>query len=104
MYAVVRSGGKQHRVAPGEAVRVERLPGGVGDRIELPEVLLVGGDDGNVRVGTPLLTGAKIVGTITAQERAPKIIIFKMKRRKGYRRHAGHRQFYTEVRVEGIEG
>jgi large subunit ribosomal protein L21 len=102
MYAVVRTGGKQVRVAPGEAVRVEKLEGAVGDKIELNEVLLVGGE-GDPRIGTPLVEGAKVVGTITAQDRGEKIIIFKMKRRKGYRRKAGHRQHYTEVHVDAIE-
>jgi len=102
MYAVVRTGGKQLRVAPGDAVRIEKLDGAVGDRIELNEVLLLGGD-GESRIGQPLVDGAKVVGTITAQGRGEKLTIFKMKRRKGYRRKAGHRQSYTEVRVEGIE-
>jgi large subunit ribosomal protein L21 len=102
MYAVVRTGGKQVRVEPGEAVRVEKLEGAVGDKIELNEVLLVGGE-GDPRIGTPLVDGAKVVGTITAQDRGEKIIVFKMKRRKGYRRKAGHRQYYTEVRVDAIE-
>ena len=102
MYAVVRTGGKQIRVAPGDAVRVEKLDGAVGDRVELSEVLLVGGEN-DARIGTPLVEGAKVVGTITAQDRGEKIIVFKMKRRKGYRRKAGHRQFYTEVRVDAIE-
>ncbi len=74
-----------------------------GDNVELAEVLLIGGE-GEARVGTPLLAGAKVVGTITAQGRHPKITIFKMKRRKGYRRKNGHRQAYTEVRVDRIEG
>ncbi len=103
MYAVIRTGGKQARVAPGESIRVEKLEGSVGDNVELAEVLLIGGE-GEARVGTPLLAGAKVVGTITAQGRHPKITIFKMKRRKGYRRKNGHRQAYTEVRVDRIEG
>jgi len=103
MYAVVRTGGKQVRVEPGQAVRVERLPGQVGERIELDQVLLVGGD-ASPQVGTPLLEGAKVVGTITAQGRGPKITVFKLKRRKNYRRKRGHRQAYTEIRIEGIEG
>ena len=103
MYAVVRTGGKQMKVAPGDAVRVEKLDGAVGDRVEMTEVLLVAGD-GEPRVGQPLVAGVKVVGTITAQGRGPKITIFKMKRRKGYRRKSGHRQAYTEVRVEGNEG
>jgi large subunit ribosomal protein L21 len=102
MYAVVRTGGKQLRVEPGEAIRVEKLDGSVGDPIELSEVLLVGGDD-QARIGTPLIEGAKVVGTITAQGRGKKLTIFKMKRRKGYRRKAGHRQSYTEIRVDKIE-
>jgi len=102
MYAVVRTGGKQLRVAPGDAVRVEKIEGAVGDRVELDEVLLVSGE-GEAKIGTPLVEGAKVVGVITAQGRAEKITVFKMKRRKGYRRKAGHRQYYTEVQVEGIE-
>jgi large subunit ribosomal protein L21 len=103
MYAVVRSGGRQFRVAQGESVRVEKLPGAVGDSVELSEVLLVG-DAGKSRVGTPLVAGVKVVGTIVAQGKAPKLTMFKMKRRKGYRRKYGHRQRYTEIRVDRIEG
>ncbi len=103
MFAVVRTGGKQLRVAPGESVRVEKLAGAIGDTVELDEVLLVGGE-GDARIGTPLVEGAKVVGTITDQARGPKLTIFKMKRRKGYRRKAGHRQPYTEIRVDRLEG
>lgn len=103
MYAVIRTGGKQARVTQGDRVRVEKLPGAVGDRIELGEVLLLGGE-GAEKVGTPLVAGAKVVGTITAQGRAPKVTVFKMKRRKGYRRKQGHRQSYTEIQIDGIEG
>ena len=103
MFAVVRTGGKQARVAPGDSIRVEKLEGAVGDTVELSEVLLVG-DEGTPRVGTPLVEGAKVVGTITAQDRSEKITVFKMKRRKGYRRKQGHRQAYTELRVDRIEG
>jgi large subunit ribosomal protein L21 len=102
MYAVVRTGGKQLRVEPGERVRVEKLPGQVGGPIELDDVLLVAADDA-IQVGTPVLEGAKVLGTITAQGRHPKITVFKMKRRKGYRRKQGHRQDYTEIRVDKIE-
>ena len=76
----------------------------MGESIELSEVLLVAGGDGDSRIGTPLVEGAKVMGTITAQGRGPKLTIFKMKRRKGYRRKTGHRQAYTEVRVDRIEG
>ena len=103
MYAVIRTGGKQARVTNGDRVRVEKLPGEVGDRVEIAEVLLLGGE-GAEKVGTPLVAGARVVGTITAQARGPKLLLFKMKRRKGYRRKQGHRQSYTEIRIDGIEG
>jgi large subunit ribosomal protein L21 len=103
MYAVVRTGGKQVRVAPGQSVRVENLPGEVGARISFDEVLVVGGE-GEPRLGQPLVAGARVVGTIVRHGRARKITIFKSKRRKNYRRKQGHRQGFTEVRVEAIEG
>jgi large subunit ribosomal protein L21 len=103
MYAVVRSGGKQYRVSPGGSVRVERLSGEIGASITLDEVLMVGGE-GDVKIGTPTVDGASVTGTIVAQGRGPKIRVFKMKRRKGYRRTQGHRQDYTEIRIDGISG
>ncbi len=102
MYAVVRTGGKQVRVAPGESVRIEKLAGEVGEKVELDEVLLVGGE-GDLKVGTPTVGGAKVVGTITAQDRHPKITVFKMKRRKGYRRKNGHRQDLHQVEIKDIQ-
>ena len=102
MYAVVRTGGKQVRMQPGEAVRVEKLAGSVGDTVELDDVLLVSSD--SLKIGRPVVEGAKVVGTITAQARHPKITVFKMKRRKGYRRKQGHRQDYTEILIDRIEG
>ena len=103
MYAVVRTGGKQVRMTPGDSVRVEKLAGDVGDTVELDDVLLVAGDAG-LTVGKPVVEGAKVVGTITDQGRGPKIVVFKMKRRKGYRRKQGHRQDYTEILVDRVEG
>ena len=103
MYAVIRSGGKQARVAPGDTLRLEKLAGEVGDTVELSEVLMLE-NEGEPRVGTPLVDGAKVRGTILAQGRGDKITVFKMKRRKGYRRKQGHRQAYTEVRIDAIEG
>jgi large subunit ribosomal protein L21 len=103
MYAVVRTGGKQVRVEPGASVRVEKLEGQVGDEIALDEVLMIGGE-GDLRIGTPLVDGARVVGVITDQGRGPKITIFKAKRRKQYRRKMGHRQAYTEIRVDRVEG
>jgi large subunit ribosomal protein L21 len=102
MYVVVRSGGKQLRMSPGQEVRVERLPGSVGETVELGEVMLVGGD-GPARVGTPLVAGARVIATITRHGRAEKVGTFKLKRRKGHRKRAGHRQGYTALRVERIE-
>jgi large subunit ribosomal protein L21 len=102
MYAVVRTGGKQVRVEPGQTVRVEKLPGEVGSQVDLGEVLLVSGDEAP-RIGTPMVEGARVVGTITAQGRGPKITVFKLKRRKKYRRKHGHRQAYTEIRVDDIK-
>ena len=104
MYAVVRTGGKQVWVTPGKAVRVEKLPGEIGDPIALDEVLLVGGEGEDTRIGTPLVSGAKVVGKITDQGKGPKIRVFKMKRRKNYSRRQGHRQKYTEIQIEKIEG
>ncbi len=103
MYAVVRTGGKQVRVTPGESVRVEKLEGEVGDQIQLDQVLLLAGE-GDLKVGTPVVEGAKVIGTITDQGRGPKITIFKAKRRKQYRRKQGHRQAYTEILVDKLEG
>jgi len=100
-YAVVCTGGKQVRLVPGEAVRVEKLEGQVGDNVEFSEVLLVS-DGEQTSIGTPFVEGAKVVGVITAQGRGPKITTFKKKRRKNYRRKLGHRQGYTEIRVEHI--
>jgi large subunit ribosomal protein L21 len=100
-YAVIRTGGKQYRVAPGDVVRVERLAGDVGAAVEFTEVLLTGGD-GAVRIGTPLVDGARVRGQIVEQGRARKVLVYKKKRRKNYRRRHGHRQSITAVRVTEI--
>ncbi|HWP35585.1 MAG TPA: 50S ribosomal protein L21 [Thermodesulfobacteriota bacterium] len=101
MYAVIRSGGKQYRVTPGEVVRLEKLEGRVGDPVTLDEVLLIGSGDG-LRVGTPTVAGARVSGEIVAQERGPKVLVFKKKRRKGYSKLRGHRQWVTAVRITAI--
>ncbi|MGF1466956.1 MAG: 50S ribosomal protein L21 [Sandaracinaceae bacterium] len=101
MYAVIKTGGKQYRVAEGDRIRVEKLPGDVGAEITLDEVLMLGGD--KVAIGTPRVDGASVRATIVAQDRAKKIIVFKYKRRKNYRRKYGHRQPYTELRITGVE-
>jgi large subunit ribosomal protein L21 len=100
MYAVIKSGGKQYRVKPGQTIRLERLAGEVGSKVELGDVLMVE-DGGNVQTGTPL-PNAKVEATILETDRADKIIIFKKKRKKQYRRTNGHRQSFTAVRIEKI--
>ena len=101
-YAVIRTGGKQYRVAPGDVLRLERLPGEVGTTVDFPEVLLAAGGDGAVRIGTPLVDGALVRAEIVGQGRARKILVFKKKRRKNYRRRRGHRQAITTVRVTEV--
>ena len=101
MYAVVRAGGKQLRVSPGDVVDVEQIGGAPGDQIELGEVLLVGGDQ--LLVGQPTVAGAKVLAKIEGDSAGPKIRIFKYKRRKRYRLTKGHRQHFTRVRIESIE-
>ena len=102
MYAVIKTGGKQYRVAPGDKVRVEKLPGNVGDTVTFDQVLLVGGE--KLTVGRPLVAGAKVEAKITAQDRAKKLIVFKFRRRKNYRKKAGHRQPFTALEITGVSG
>lgn len=101
MYAVIQTGGKQYRVAPGDTIEVEVLSGDIGSAIELEGVLAVSGDDGSLRAGSEL-TGAKIKATITGHDRGNKVIVFKFKRKKQYKRTIGHRQNYTRLRVDEI--
>jgi large subunit ribosomal protein L21 len=103
-YAVIRTGGKQYRVSPGATLRIERLAGEVGTAVEFAEVLLAGSDeaDAPVRIGTPLVEGAVVRGQIVAQGRDRKILVYKKKRRKNYRRRRGHRQSITTVKVTEI--
>lgn len=103
MYAVIETGGKQYRVAIGDKVRIEKLPVSAGESVNLDKVLLVCDDD-EVRVGNPLLSGVTVTATVTAHGRAPKIRVFKTRRRKHYRKHAGHRQDYTELEIMTIAG
>jgi large subunit ribosomal protein L21 len=101
MYAVIQTGGKQYRVSQGDVISVEKMEGTPGDRIEFGSVLMVGEGD-QVTVGRPHLEQARVVGTIVRQTRGPKIIIFKHKRRKGYQKKQGHRQWQTLLRVTEI--
>jgi len=100
MYAVIKTGGKQYRVSEGDVLRVEKLPGDVGSDLVLDEVLMLGGE--KVAIGKPTVEGAKVTATIVARDRAKKIIVFKKRRRKNYRRKNGHRQPYTELRITGV--
>lgn len=101
MYAIVRTGGKQYQVACGDQLRVEKLDGNVGDTVDLSDVLLIAdGDD--VKIGKPVVEGAKVVATIAEQGRAKKVIVFKKKRRKGYQLKRGHRQSFTALKIEAI--
>ena len=102
MYAVIQTGGKQYRVAEGDTIRVEKLDGEVGSKVEFTDILMVGGD--KVEVGKPHVDGASVTAEIVAQDLAKKIIVFKMKRRKGYRNRRGHRQPCTELCIESVKG
>ena len=102
MYAVIRSGGKQHRVEPGDRLKVEKLEGDVGSQIELGDVLMVE-KDGKVTLGEPVIAEAKVKAKVLGQDRHKKIIVFKKKRKKQYRRTRGHRQPYTELLVDEIK-
>ena len=101
MYAVIRTGGKQYRVAEGDTVKIEKLEGDKGGQLTFDDVLLVGTDDAT-HVGTPQVDGASVAATIVEQGRDRKVLIFKFRRRKNYIRKQGHRQHYTRVRIDGI--
>jgi len=101
MYAVVKAGGKQHKVSQGDLLKVEKIDGEVGNTIELKEVLMVADGD-NIEIGTPVLPDACVVGEIVKHGKAKKIIVFKSKRRKGYRKKQGHRQLYTNLKIQEI--
>ena len=103
MYAVIKTGGKQYRVSAGEKLKVEQLAADVGSELVLNEVLLVGNGE-SVTLGAPLIAGATVTVKVVAHGRGEKVSIFKMRRRKHYRKSQGHRQNYTEIEVLGIAG
>jgi len=103
MYAVIKSGGKQYKVAPGEKLKVEQLAAEVGAEVVLDQVLMVGDGD-TIRLGQPVVAGATVKATGVGHGRGDKVTIFKMRRRKHYQRHQGHRQNYTELKIESIVG
>jgi len=102
MYAVIKTGGKQYRVSPGDEVKFERLEGSVGDTIAFEQVLLTS-DGKKVKIGEPHIKNSKVVGRITRHGKSKKIVVFKYKRRKGYSRKQGHRQHFTLVKIQDIE-
>ena len=107
MYAVVETGGKQYKVSPGQQLRVERLDGEVGTKVVLDKVLMIGGDtEGGQesKVGSPVVDGAQVVGRILSQEKTKKVLVFKKKRRKDFRKTQGHRQLVTKLEIEEIQG
>ena len=101
MYAVIKTGGKQYRVAAGEKIKVEQIPADVGSEITIDQVFMVGEGDA-VKIGTPVVAGASVKATVVSHGRHDKIKIFKMRRRKHYQKHQGHRQNYTELRIDAI--
>jgi large subunit ribosomal protein L21 len=101
MYAVIKSGGKQYRVAAGDTLKVESLPAEVGQQVTLSEVLAVADGD-KVRLGSPFVSDAAVVATVLGHGRHDKVTIFRMQRRKHFQKHAGHRQNFTELRIESI--
>ena len=103
MYAVIKTGGKQYRVVPGEKLRVESLDANVGAELSLGSVLVIG-DGEAVHVGTPLVSGAEVKAKVLSHGRGDKVHIFKLRRRKHYQKHQGHRQGYTEIEITAISG
>lgn len=101
MYAVIKTGGKQHRVSQGDTLNVEKIMGNKGEEVVFNEVLMIA-DEGNIQVGKPFLEGAKVVGEVIGQTKGPKINVFRMKRRKGYHKKTGHRQQLTSMKIKEI--
>ena len=103
MYAVIRSGGKQHRVEPGEVLRLEKLDASEGETVNFDKVMMIGEGE-NIQIGTPFVDGGAVTAEVVSHGRGDKITIIKMRRRKHYRRQAGHRQYFTEVKIKEISG
>ncbi|VAW36181.1 LSU ribosomal protein L21p [hydrothermal vent metagenome] len=102
MYAIIRTGGKQYQVEAGERLRVEKLSGNVGDSIVIEDVLLVA-DGENIKIGQPVVEGAKVNAKIIEQDREKKVLVFKKKKRKGYQVMKGHRQYFTSLEIQEIQ-
>lgn len=101
MYAIIKTGGKQYRVNEGDVIWVEKLPTAEGEKVSFDEVLLIGGD-GEIKTGAPVISGASVEGTVLKNGKAKKVIVFKYKPKKDYRKKQGHRQPYTQVKIEKI--
>ena len=101
MYAVIKTGGKQYRVCAGQKLKIEQIPADIGQEISLDQVLSVGEGE-SLQIGTPFVSGASVRATVLAQGRHDKVKIFKMRRRKHYQKHQGHRQNYTEIRIDAV--
>jgi large subunit ribosomal protein L21 len=102
MYAVLKTGGKQYRVEQGDRMKIEKISGAVGDEVRFNDVLMIGGVD-NIKIGRPHVEGAVVVGRILEQDRSKKVIVYKVKRRKKFRKTQGHRQAFSRVEITGIE-
>ena len=103
MYSVIESGGKQHRVVEGETLKLEKIEAATGDTVEFDKVLMLGGGDDDIKIGTPIVEGSKVTAEVVAHGRHKKIKIIKFNRRKHYRKETGHRQWFTEVKITGIK-
>ncbi len=103
MYAVIKSGGKQHRVEPGEVLKLEKLEAAEGETVDFNDVMMVG-EGSDIKIGSPYVEGGKVTAEVVGHGRGDKVGIIKMKRRKHYRRQAGHRQWFTEVKIKEISG
>jgi large subunit ribosomal protein L21 len=103
MYAVIKSGGKQHRVEPGEVLKLEKLEAAEGETVDFNDVMMVG-EGSDIKIGSPFVEGGKVTAEVVSHGRGDKVSIIKMKRRKHYRRQAGHRQWFTEVKIKEISG
>lgn len=101
MYAVIKTGGKQYQVAVGDKIKIELIPADIGSSINLSEVLMIADGD-NITIGSPIIEGATVTASVVQEGRHKKIRIFKMRRRKHYQKHQGHRQYYTEVQIDSI--
>ena len=100
MYAIIATGGKQYKVTEGDIIRVEKLDAGEGDKITFDQVLMIGGEE--TLIGNPVVDGAKVAATVTANGKADKVVVYKYKRKTGYHKKNGHRQLFTEVKIDSI--